>query len=81
MATTTYQQLKKKLGVSRGRRPLPAEERARRAEIRKIEAKRRNEAKRRASFVLQEKYKKEFNELFEEEMKAMKAENKFATKK
>jgi len=81
MATTTYQQLKKKLGVSRGRKPLPAEERARRAELRKIEAKRRNEAKRRASFVLQTRYSKEFDELFTEEMKAMKAENKFATKK
>lgn len=81
MATTTYQQLKKKLGVSRGRKPLPAEERERRAELRKIEARRRNEAKRRASFVLQTRYSKEFDELFTEEMKAMRAEGKFATKK
>ena len=78
---TTYQQLKKKLGVSRGRKPLPAEERARRAELRKIETKRRNEAKRRASFVLQTRYSKEFDQVFQEEMKAMKVENKFATKK
>ena len=76
---TTYQQLKKKLGVSRGRKPLPAEERARR-ELRKVEAKRRNEAKRRASFVLQTRYTEEFDELFAEEMKAMKLENKFAPK-
>lgn len=78
---TTYQQLKKKLGVTRGRKPLPVEERQRRAELRKIEAKRRNEAKRRASFVLQTRYSEEFESLFAEEMKAMKLENKFASKK
>jgi hypothetical protein len=78
---TQYQQLKKKLGVARGRKPLPAEERARRAQIRAVEQKRKNEARRRASFVLQTRYNDEFQDLFQEEMKALKSENKYATKK
>lgn len=77
---TAYQQLKKQLGVSRGRKPLPIEERSRRAELRKVEAKRKNEAKRRASFVLQTRYSEEFEKLFAEEMKSMKLENKFVSK-
>jgi hypothetical protein len=77
---TTYESLKKKLGVKRGRTALPPEERQRRAEQRKIDNKRRAEAKRRASFVLENRYKEEFQAVFEEEMKVLKAENKFASK-
>lgn len=77
---TQYQQLKKKLGISRGRKPLPIEERKRRAELRKVEAKRKAEAKRRASFVLQTRYNDEFEKLYQEEMKALRLENKFAPK-
>jgi hypothetical protein len=78
---TTYEQMKKKLGVTRGRKPLPVEERNRRAEARRVDAKRKLEAKRRASFVLQIRYKDEFDEVFAEEMKALQQENKFAPKK
>lgn len=78
---TTYEQMKNKLGITRGRKPLPVEERNRRAEIRRIEAKRKLEAKRRASFVLQIRYKDEFDIVFAEEMKVLKQENKFAPKK
>jgi|LauGreDrversion2_6_1035139.scaffolds.fasta_scaffold534111_1 hypothetical protein len=78
---TTYEKVKKQLGVTRGRKRLPEDERNKRAELRKIESKRKLEAKRRASFVLQNRYKEEFDAVFEEEMKVLKAENKFAPKK
>lgn len=65
--STTYQEMKKKVGVKRGRKPLPEDERKRRAEARKIELRRKMEAKRRAWFVLENKYKAEFDRLFAEE--------------
>lgn len=69
--STTYQEMKKKVGVKRGRKPLPEDERKRRAEARKIELRRRMEAKRRANFVLENKYKAEFDKLFAEEYAAL----------
>lgn len=69
--STTYQEMKKKVGVKRGRKPLPEDERKRRAEARKIELRRRMEAKRRAWFVLENKYKDEFDRLFAEEYEVL----------
>ena len=65
--STTYQEIKKKVGEKRGRKPLPEDERKRRAEARKIELRRRMEAKRRAWFVLEHRYKDEFQRVFDEE--------------
>ncbi len=77
---TTYQEIKKKVGgTKRGRKPLDASERTRRAELRKIENKRRIEAKRRAWFVLQHKYNDEFTKVYEEELATLKKDKKFQT--
>jgi hypothetical protein len=70
--STTYQELRKKVNPKRGRKPLPEDERKRRAEARKIELRRKMEAKRRAWFVLENKYKDEFERLFAEEYEALK---------
>lgn len=78
--TTTYQEMRKKLGTRRGRKPLSAEERARRKEERKAEVRRRMEAKRRAWFVLEHKYNDEFKTIFEEEYETLKRSKKFANK-
>ena len=78
--TTTYQNMKKKLGTRRGRKPLSPEEREKRKEERKAEVRRRMEAKRRAWFVLENKYNDEFKKVFEEEYEALKRSKKFATK-
>jgi hypothetical protein len=77
---STYQEIKKKIGgTQRGRKPLDVAERDRRAELRKIENKRRIEAKRRAWFVLQHKYSDEFTKVYEEELATLKKEKKFQT--
>lgn len=78
--TTTYQEMRKKLGTRRGRKPLSAEEREKRKEERKAEVRRRMEAKRRAWFVLENKYNTEFKKIFEEEYESLKKSKKFATK-
>lgn len=78
--TTTYQEMRKKLGTRRGRKPLSAEERERRKEERKAEVRRRMEAKRRAWFVLEHKYNTEFKKIFEEEYETLKKTKKFANK-
>jgi len=74
---TTYQELKKKVTVRRGRTPLTAEERQKRVQARKIETRRRVEAKRRALFVLENKYNTEFKELFLEEFDALKKDARY----
>ena len=78
--TTTYQEMRKTLGTRRGRKPLTPEERAKRKEERKAEVRRRMEAKRRAWFVLENKYNTEFKKIFDEEYEALKKNKKFATK-
>ena len=80
MTTTTYQEMRKKLGTRRGRKPLSVEERQLRQEKRKIEVRRRMEAKRRAWFVLENKYSTEFQKIFQEEYETLKKSKKFATK-
>ena len=77
---TTYQEMRKKLGTRRGRKPLSPEEREKRKEERKAEVRRRMEAKRRAWFVLENKYKAEFKKIFEEEYESLKKSKKFANK-
>jgi len=80
MTATTYQAMRKKLGTRRGRKPLSPEERELRQEKRKIEVRRRMEAKRRAWFVLENKYSAEFQRIFQEEYETLKKNKKFATK-
>ena len=65
--STTYQEIKKKVGARRGRPALPEDERKRRAEARKVELRRRMEARRRAWFVLQHRYNDEFQRIYTEE--------------
>lgn len=54
-------------GLKRGRKPLPAEEKQRRQALQKI----KQEARRRATIVLQHKYAEEFARMIEEEMTAL----------
>jgi hypothetical protein len=72
--------MRKQLGTRRGRKPLSPEERAKRKEERKAEVRRRMEAKRRAWFVLENKYNNEFKKIFEEEYESLRKNKKFATK-
>lgn len=72
MSDTTYQELKDKVGVKRGRKPLPEEERKRRAEARKVTLRRQMEARRRAHFVLQHRYNDEFQKIYNEEYESLK---------
>jgi hypothetical protein len=69
---TTYTKIREQVGSRRGRKPLPAEERQRRMEARKAENRQRMEAKRRAWFVLENKYNKEFKRIFQEEFDLLK---------
>lgn len=69
---TTYTKLRQQVGSRRGRKPLPDEERKRRIEARKAENRQRMEAKRRAWFVLENKYSKEFKKIFQEEFDLLK---------
>lgn len=72
MATTTYQKMRSKVGSRRGRKPLPDKVRKERLEQRKAENRQRMEAKRRAWFVLENKYNDEFRKVFEEELATLK---------
>ncbi len=56
---------------TRGRKPLPLEEKARRQEIQKEQNRKRSEARRRAALVLQHRYSDEFEQLYKEEFKAI----------
>lgn len=76
---STYQEMKNSIGRKRGRQPLPEAEKMRRVEARKIQQKQKLEAKRRASFVLQNRYMDEFTQVFEEEMAILSAENKITS--
>jgi hypothetical protein len=58
-------------GKKRGRKPLPPEEKARRQEIQKAENRKRQEARRRASLVLQHRYSDEFAGLYKKEYEAL----------
>jgi len=69
---TTYTKLREQVGSRRGRKPLPDAERKQRIEARKAENRQRMEAKRRAWFVLENKYNKEFKRIFEEEFQILK---------
>jgi len=77
---TTYQKLIQNTKTRRGRPRLPEEERAKRAETRRIENRRRMEARRRAAFVLSKKYSDEFKALVEEEYAALRRDN-YATER
>lgn len=78
---STYQEMKTKLGSRRGRKPLPAEERERRAKERQAKLRRRMEAKRRAWFVLEHKYSDEFTKIYEEELKSLEKDSNFSSSK
>lgn len=65
---TEYQQIiADKTKSKRGRKPLPAAEKARRVEIQKEKNRLRQEARRRASLVLQHRYADEFDALYKVE--------------
>lgn len=65
---TEYQEIiADKTKSKRGRKPLPAEEKARRVEIQKEKNRLRQEARRRASLVLQHRYADEFDALYKVE--------------
>ena len=65
---TEYQQIiADKTKSKRGRKPLPAKEKARRVEIQKEKNRIRQEARRRASLVLQHRYADEFDALYKVE--------------
>lgn len=70
--TTTYEKMRTKVGNRRGRKPLPEKVRAERLEQRKAENRQRMEAKRRAWFVLENKYTEEFVRVYEEELRRLK---------
>jgi len=75
MGATAYQQIKVKMGVKRGRKPLAPEERTRREALRKIINRRKMEARRRANYVLEVRYKEEFDRLYKEEYEALTKEH------
>jgi len=65
---TEYQEIiADKTKSKRGRKPLPAAEKARRMEIQKEKNRLRQEARRRASLVLQHRYADEFDALYKVE--------------
>ena len=70
--STTYEAMKTKVGGKRGRKPLPEDERKRRADARKVTLRRQMEAKRRAYFVLQHRYSDEFQKIYDEEYESLK---------
>lgn len=66
-----YQKIISSGKSNRGRKPLPAEEKARRAEIQKEQNRKRSEARRRAALVLQHRHADEFEELYKSEFKTI----------
>lgn len=75
---TTYEEMKKRLGTRRGPRPMTPEQREQRMAERKAETARRTEARRRAWFVLENKYNEEFRKVFNEEYETLKRTKKMA---
>lgn len=63
----------------RGRPPLSDDERERRAAVRKVETKRRNEARRRALAVLGHRHAEELEALIVTEYKALSDDTRFQT--
>lgn len=62
----------------KGRPPLTAEERAKRAAIRKIETRRKQEARRRALAVLGHRYAEELTTLVATEYEALGSDDRFS---
>jgi hypothetical protein len=58
----------------RGRKPLPPAEKARRVELQKQKNRLRQEARRRASMVLQHRYADEFESLYKAEFASIESE-------
>lgn len=71
--------MKKKVGS--GRPKLAPEERARRQALRSQKLRQHMEAKRRAWFVLEHKYKDQFTTLYNKEFKALGKEKRFVVEK
>lgn len=75
--TSKYEQLKKAGLISRGRskKKLSKEEIKERDERAKIANRQRQEARRRASIILQKNYKDEFDDLYQRELAELKNSN------
>jgi len=73
--TSKYQQLKKAGLISRGRskKKMSKEEIKEREERAKIANRQRQEARRRASIILQKTYKDEFDDLYQHELEELKS--------
>jgi site-specific DNA-adenine methylase len=73
--TSKYQQLKKAGLISRGRskKKMTKEEIKDREERAKIANRQRQEARRRASIILQNSYKDEFDDLYQRELEELKS--------
>lgn len=73
--TSKYQQLKKAGLISRGRskKKMSKEEIKERDERVKIANRQRQEARRRASIILQKTYKDEFDDLYQRELEELKS--------
>lgn len=72
--TSKYEQLKKAGLISRGRskKKMSKEEIKEREERAKIANRQRQEARRRASIILQKNYKDEFDDLYQRELEELK---------
>jgi hypothetical protein len=68
--------MKKQLGTKRGPKPMTKEEREARLIQRKAEARRKLEARRRAWFVLENKYNDDFKKVFIEEYEVLRKSHK-----
>jgi site-specific DNA-adenine methylase len=73
--TSKYQQLKKAGLISRGRskKKMSKEEIKEREERARIANRQRQEARRRASIILQKTYKDEFDDLYQRELEELKS--------
>lgn len=73
--TSKYEQLKKAGLISRGRskKKMSKEEIKEREERAKIANRQRQEARRRASIILQKNYKDEFDDLYQRELEELKS--------
>jgi len=73
--TSKYEQLKKAGLISRGRskKKLSKEEIKEREERARIANRQRQEARRRASIILQKTYKEEFDDLYQRELEELKS--------
>jgi len=76
---TEFQKLATANRVSRRGRPatLTPEQREHRAEVQKVKNRLRNEARRRAYVVLQNRYQDEFETLLDQELQALKTDDRY----